>query len=237
MAFLLRMTSTSAACALLSERETAVLRLLANSHDAKSMARELGLSVHTVNEYLRSARRKLGVSSSREAARLLSAEEAALPNYAVDSEIGVAGPVATDRKWDDRTERRFTARHLAFAVGGTFAMSLVIATALFTWFTGSPATGPLSNWSNAASAPRSKTVVMNRVHLDGQSLLWNGMPISELQARQYLDITTQMSPQPLLVFSTSKTATEAGRHRARDLIDERLKCTPSLCLEIVAPAA
>jgi TonB family protein len=49
--------------------------LLAQGHEAKSIASTLELSVHTVNERLRSARRKLGVSSSREAARLLLAQE------------------------------------------------------------------------------------------------------------------------------------------------------------------
>jgi TonB family protein len=51
--------------------------LLAQGHEAKSIASTLDLSVHTVNERLRAARRKLGVSSSREAARLLLAQEEA----------------------------------------------------------------------------------------------------------------------------------------------------------------
>lgn len=55
----------------LSEKEKQTLRLIVRGHDAKSMARSLGLSVHTVNERLRDARRKMAVSSSREAARLL----------------------------------------------------------------------------------------------------------------------------------------------------------------------
>ena len=55
----------------LTPKEKETLRLIGRGHDAKSMARHLGLSVHTVNERLRDARRKLDVSSSREAARLL----------------------------------------------------------------------------------------------------------------------------------------------------------------------
>ncbi len=53
----------------LSEREKEALRLLLVGYDAKSIANTFGLSVHTVNDRLRDARRKLGVSSSREAAR------------------------------------------------------------------------------------------------------------------------------------------------------------------------
>jgi DNA-binding CsgD family transcriptional regulator len=49
----------------LNEREKQALRLLLDGHDAKSAAVTLGLSVHTINEYLRQARRKLGVTSSR----------------------------------------------------------------------------------------------------------------------------------------------------------------------------
>lgn len=76
----------------LTARECETLGLLARGHEAKSIASALGISVHTVNERLRAARRKLGVSSSREAARLLLAEEAGTPgpdNIAYKN-IGVA---------------------------------------------------------------------------------------------------------------------------------------------------
>ncbi len=55
----------------LTEKEKQTLRLIVRGHDAKSIARALDLSVHTINERLRDARRKMAVSSSREAARLL----------------------------------------------------------------------------------------------------------------------------------------------------------------------
>ena len=60
----------------LTDRERETLRLLGQGHEAKSIACALDLSVNTVNERLRSARRKLSVSSSREAARLLLGYEA-----------------------------------------------------------------------------------------------------------------------------------------------------------------
>ncbi len=53
----------------LSDREREVLGLLLQGHEIKSIAAMLGFSVHAVNERLRDARRKLGASSSREAAR------------------------------------------------------------------------------------------------------------------------------------------------------------------------
>ena len=60
----------------LTEKEKETLRLIVRGHDAKTAARELGLSVHTINERLRAARRKLDVTNSREAARLLLEREA-----------------------------------------------------------------------------------------------------------------------------------------------------------------
>ncbi len=59
----------------LTEKEKQTLRLIVRGHDAKSIARALDLSVHTINERLRDARRKMAVSSSREAARMLLAAE------------------------------------------------------------------------------------------------------------------------------------------------------------------
>src|SRR5438067_10390463 len=75
----------------LSERERETLRLLLTGRDAKSIARHLDLSVHTVNERLRDARRKLYVSSSREAARLLFESEQGAPNSLMDKGFGVFG--------------------------------------------------------------------------------------------------------------------------------------------------
>jgi DNA-binding CsgD family transcriptional regulator len=76
----------------LTEKEKQTLRLIVRGHDAKSMARHLGLSVHTVNERLRDARRKLEVSSSREAARLLLDSEGEDPQNLADKQIREAGP-------------------------------------------------------------------------------------------------------------------------------------------------
>jgi DNA-binding CsgD family transcriptional regulator len=68
----------------LTEKEKQTLRLMVRGHDAKSLARHLGLSVHTINERLRDARRKLEVSSSKEAARRLLQTEGDDPNFVGD---------------------------------------------------------------------------------------------------------------------------------------------------------
>ena len=73
----------------LTEKEKQTLRLMVRGHDAKSIARDLDLSVHTINERLRDARRKMAVSSSREAARLLlAAEEDRTPITVGDARMG-----------------------------------------------------------------------------------------------------------------------------------------------------
>jgi DNA-binding CsgD family transcriptional regulator len=59
----------------LNETERRVLRLLAEGHTAKSIANALGSTPSAVNERLREARRKTGVGSSRELARVLRSQE------------------------------------------------------------------------------------------------------------------------------------------------------------------
>ncbi|WP_313336345.1 DUF4019 domain-containing protein [Sphingobium yanoikuyae] len=86
----------------LTEKEKQTLRLMVRGHDAKSIARSLDLSVHTINERLRDARRKMAVSSSREAARLLleaeGAPDASPPDFLGDRLLGAdAAPVEVDQ--------------------------------------------------------------------------------------------------------------------------------------------
>lgn len=54
-------TYDEAAPAPLTAREAEILQLLANGDDPRQAARRLGLSAHTVRDYVRSAREKLGV--------------------------------------------------------------------------------------------------------------------------------------------------------------------------------
>lgn len=61
--------------AALNDNELEILHLLANGHTAKSIAASLGRSEAAINERLREARRKTGVGSSRELARLLDAQK------------------------------------------------------------------------------------------------------------------------------------------------------------------
>ena len=90
----------------LTEKERQALRLLGQGHDAKSIACHLGLSVHTIHERLRDARRKLGTSSSREAARQLLATEASTPENVTDIVLGAAVPADPAQLQPRQSSRR-----------------------------------------------------------------------------------------------------------------------------------
>lgn len=110
----------------LTDKEKEALRLLVSGYDAKSTATQLGLSVHTVNERLRDARRKMSVSSSREAARLVRDIERQHPKMSGDKLLGDAPhswslPLPTDPNARSNRERFF-----GWAIGGVF-MSITLA--------------------------------------------------------------------------------------------------------------
>ena len=130
----------SEACAaigldLLSEKEREVLRLITRGHDAKSAASELGLSVHTINERLRAARRKLDVTSSREAARRLLSSEAGTNEKRVSKEIGDAFENAPKETPSTIEPDR---RRVVLWIGGIFIMVFLALTLTLA------VTGPLS---------------------------------------------------------------------------------------------
>ena len=117
----------------LSDREKEVLRLLASGHEAKSVAQVLDLSVHTVNEYLRTARRKLDAPNSRAAARAFSAFEEenskklGTPEFLGDEKNGEAQGPAEEQVLSStghRTSRR------AILIRGLVAMFVVLASVL-----------------------------------------------------------------------------------------------------------
>ncbi|MCE7797391.1 DUF4019 domain-containing protein [Sphingobium sufflavum] len=116
----------------LSEREKATLRLLLAGHDAKSIARHLDLSVHTINERLRDARRKLGVSSSREAARHLGRAEGGDPQFPVPMDLGVA-PLPLPPQQPEPHRQPKGAGHVAAWLAGGIVMLCLIAVALFSF--------------------------------------------------------------------------------------------------------
>ena len=116
---------------LLNEREKETLRLLLEGHDAKSIARDLNLSVYTVNDRLRDARRKLGVSSSRQAARLLAQTQDEHPNFLAYKKFGVAEPVIAAQQNEHPDKLASRSRHFGWLIGGLLMLSLIIAASIF----------------------------------------------------------------------------------------------------------
>lgn len=111
----------------LTEKEKETLRLMGRGHDAKSMARHLGLSVHTINERLRAARRKLSASSSREAARRLLDSEGDAYEFRGDRLFGEAAAGAEAAQDGSAIERRRTHRTPWVAAGVVMSLILGIA--------------------------------------------------------------------------------------------------------------
>lgn len=117
----------------LSEREREALRLLFAGHNAKSAANALGLSVHTVNEPLREARRKLGVSSSREAARLLCATDAEVPKFLGHKDIGVGDGIAAMAVRRRDAMRTAGGNRLLLYAGGALLMIFLTLSSIMFW--------------------------------------------------------------------------------------------------------
>ena len=217
-----------------SDREKAVLRLLAQGHDAKSTARELGISLHAVNERLRGTRRKLGVSSSREAARLLVRAEPQGSNSLVDEKIGLA--VSKDASEAQAHDRKGDKRTFALAVGGICTVAIIILIAMLaTAPSETAASGPLPNWTLQAALRGKLSQPSNRIYLNGNRLLWNGTEVSEANIRTYLAVVTQMSPQPVTILSHGPQVVPGHLQHTRQLIEDVLHCKPGTCVEVTAP--
>lgn len=115
----------------LTEKEKQTLRLIVRGYDAKSLARRLGISVHTVNERLRHARRKMEVSSSREAARMLLAKESEGSDFLAGKQMGAAAPTPGVGH-DGAAANGLDARSHRFWIIGGMLMSLILATLALT---------------------------------------------------------------------------------------------------------
>ncbi|MHA7820770.1 MAG: helix-turn-helix domain-containing protein [Erythrobacter sp.] len=135
----------------LTDKEKETLRLIVRGHDAKSAARELDLSVHTINERLRSARRKLDVTSSREAARMLLESEDDLSGVAPEKPVyDVLGGAAAAPTPDD-------APITAFRSNGALWTGGIIMVAVSALALAFAAMGPFSD-SDAQDDARTQVV-------------------------------------------------------------------------------
>ena len=142
----------------LTEKEKETLRLLVDGHDAKSMARHLGLSVHTINERLRDARRKMSVSSSREAARQLREIERQDPQILADRGLGAAAAAADMEELRVPAGTRRMSHRFGWIAGGIF---MSISLALYALASLSGTTGaPAAPKPEAPAAPAAETAAV-----------------------------------------------------------------------------
>jgi DNA-binding CsgD family transcriptional regulator len=166
----------------LTSKEKETLRLILRGHDAKSSARELGLSVHTVNERLREARRKLGVTSSREAARRLLAEEGEAPEnppqFHADKALGDAAeaPIAADMTAPANLRWAWfgLGPGLALTSIGVLAMSLIFAALLLPASLVSTPTAPAVSAAAATTAAEPDVAAAARAAEDFLALVDEG---------------------------------------------------------------
>ena len=141
----------TAGVAHLTDREREVLRLLLGGHTAKSAASELDLSVHTVNDYLREARKKLGVSSSREAARILGEQEAQPPQKQASVSFGMGDSTGT-RDTSHRQHTPGRSRMWLWITGVILMLALALAAALVLGGSDHPPTDAENANTQAAAA-------------------------------------------------------------------------------------
>jgi len=185
----------------LTDKEKAALRLLLAGHDAKSSATELGISVHALNDRLRGARRKLGVSSSREAARILGETESQAPKNPAHTDSGISKePTSPDIAVLDETRRAGLSR-AAWLTGGMLIMSIAIATAAIFLLSGGPADPqradePASTAQDSAVSPAEAASIerakafLARIDAGDWAGSWElaGTPIrSEVTSREWQD--------------------------------------------------
>ena len=112
---------------LLTDKEREALRLLLAGHDAKSSARELGVTHHAIHDRLRSARRKLGATSSREAALKLADAEDLPPEPFVHEPIGAEKTRQSDDVPDSADPKRGTHSRSQRRRKGLIIMTITIA--------------------------------------------------------------------------------------------------------------
>ncbi|MES2097055.1 MAG: helix-turn-helix transcriptional regulator [Pseudomonadota bacterium] len=110
----------------LNTAERSTLRLLAQGHTAKSIATITDRSVASVNERLREARRKTGVGSSRELARLFAAQENRDDLFGV-ADAAPGAPSIDPQAASGGRSRKGLIMGMIALVGGAAALALFVS--------------------------------------------------------------------------------------------------------------
>jgi DNA-binding CsgD family transcriptional regulator len=192
----------------LTEREKQTLRLIVRGHDAKSIARSLDLSVYTINERLRDARRKMAVSSSREAARLLlQAEgEGALspgPKFLGDMKFGEDGIDAPADQGSAPIVGVGRAYRQPWIIIGVFVMIIAAGLLAFTLFAqadprpaaATPPTASIAQRSDAADYARQWLALLDAGRWD-ESYRGTGASFRKLNTLKIWSATSEKARTP-----------------------------------------
>jgi DNA-binding CsgD family transcriptional regulator len=140
----------------LTEQEKDLLKLLAQGHTAKSIALSTGLTESSVNERLRSARRKTGAPSSRELARIVATTDDEPYRKNGDKLIGLEPDLAAGHQNQVRTLAT-GARSLLRDWGLTMIAGITTIATLLTLQSGSPSAGASVDPAAHALAPTAFT--------------------------------------------------------------------------------
>lgn len=88
-------------------------------------------------------------------------------------------------------------------------------------------------WATVHSLPQDAPQVRNALRIGGDNLFWNGKAVSEEQLEILLEaLASTLSPQPLLVLSYDTNVAPDTVDRIRAMIERRIDCTPSICLDM-----
>lgn len=166
----------------LTQKEKEALRLLLAGHDAKSAALELDISIHTLNDRLRAARRKLGVTTSKEAARALQEAEQSRaqehPQTFVHKQIGIAaGAVVRDDQSTtlDTADRDFRRRQPSkgLIIMSTLFIAVIAAGAVYLAGLATPpdAAAPAPSISSQSQA-QTQSGAQSQAQSQSQAIEW-----------------------------------------------------------------
>ena len=211
----------------LTEKEKETLRLLVDGHDAKAMARHLGLSVHTINERLRDARRKMSASSSREAARQLREIERETPQFLADRAFRDAAVAADMGELRTPAGTRRISRRTGWIAGG---IVMSISLALFAFASLSGTAGAPAAPKPASEAPASETAAVQAARqwlaLTDKSD-WNGSWNATGQAFKSLNTSDRWAEV------SRSVRTPLGALVSRELIGEEYVPAPPYGYQVV----
>lgn len=146
----------------LSEKERALLRLLAQGHTAKTIANSQGFSVNVVNERLRSARRKTQASSSRELARLVAALDGNTPQESGNKFFGLQPAHSAGQSGSGRVIAN-GARRLGTVWGFVMSAAIMMAAAALAYVTASRSPADVGQASSSGQSPSGALIRLDTV--------------------------------------------------------------------------